>query len=155
MKNHCTLVLCVFFALFSLCSSAQNQKIPITEPDYNKPLLFPDLPERIDINPAGLQYLFQLKMGESVNIPFTATFIFQGQVVSTSLASDSNVKSIVIKSSNRIGARLTFTKVMNADSSISYIGRIISLEHGDTFEIIHENGRYYFKKKGLYDLVND
>ena len=155
MKNYCTLVLCVCLTLCSLCSSAQTQKIPINEPDYNKAKLFQDLPERININPGSFDHLFQLKLGQSASIPLTASFSFEGLVVSTSLADDPNVKSVVIKSTNRMGARLTFTKVINADASISYIGRIISLQHGDTFEMINDKGQYYFKKKGLYDVVNE
>jgi hypothetical protein len=138
-----------------LSTSAQTNKVPITEPDYNKPKLFQDLPERIDFNVSNLQFLFNLRTGESATIPFATGFTFQGQVVSVSDNSDPKVKSVVIRSTNRIGARLTFTQVVNADASISYIGRIISLQHGDTFEIVSDNGHYYFKKKGLYDLVNE
>jgi hypothetical protein len=155
MKNLGTLVLCVGLTLSGLCSFAQSHPIPITEPDYNKPKLFQDLPERISIDVSNLQFLFNSRVGQSVSIPLTTGFSFEGQVVSTSDASDLNVKSVVIKSTNRIGARLTFTKVMNGDAGTTYIGRIISLQHGDTFEIASENGQYYFKKKGLYDLVNE
>jgi hypothetical protein len=76
-------------------------------------------------------------------------------VVSTSDANDLNIKTVVIKLINRQDARLTFTQLKNADNSVKYIGRIISLKHGDSFEIAYENGQYYFSKKGLYDLVNE
>ena len=153
MKSLCTLVLCFFLSLISLSSFAQNA--PVTEPDYNKPLLFPDLPERININPSAFQNLFQLQMGQSVNIPITPSFNYQGVVISVSDGSDSHVKSVVIRSTNRQGARFTFTKVTNDDGSIKYLGRIISLQHGDTYEIVYENGVYELKKKGLYDLVEE
>jgi len=139
--------------LCSLCTFAQDQKTPLNEPDYNKPRLFNDLPDRIDFNPANLVNLFQLKMGQSVTIPLTSGFNYTGEVVSTS--NEANVTSVVIRSTNRAGARLTFTKVTDANNAVKYIGRIISLQYGDTYEIVLENDQYYFKKKGLYDLVNE
>jgi len=153
MKNLSTAVLSVGFTLCSLCTFAQNQKIPLNEPDYNKARLFNDLPDRINFNPANLVNLFELKVGQQVSIPITEGFSFIGQVVST--ANNANAASVVIKSANRLGASFTFTKVIDATNSIKYIGRIISLQHGDTYEISFENNQYYLKKKGLYDLVNE
>ena len=153
MRTLSTSVLSVCIMLCSLCTFAQDQKTPLNEPDYNKPRLFNDLPDRIDFNPANLVNLFQLKMGQSVTIPLTSGFNYTGEVVSTS--NEANVTSVVIRSTNRAGARLTFTKVTDANNAVKYIGRIISLQYGDTYEIVLENDQYYFKKKGLYDLVNE
>ncbi len=152
MKNLSTVVLSVCITLCSFCASAQKD-VPINEPDYNKPRLFADLPDRINFNPGSLTNLFQLQVGETANIPLTSNFSLAGIVVST--ANNDNVSSVVIKSTNRIGARLTFTRVVSADKTVKYIRRIISLQHGDVYEIIFENNQYYFQKKGLYDLVNE
>ena len=152
MKNLSTAVLSVCITLCSLCASAQKD-VPINEPDYNKPRLFADLPDRISFNPANLTNLFQLQVGQTANIPLTGNFTLTGVVVST--ANNDNVISVVIKSTNRIGARLTFTRVVNDNKTVKYIGRIISLQHGDVYEIVSENNQYYFQKKGLYDLVNE
>src|SRR5207247_9470550 len=62
-----------------------------------------------------------------------------GQVVSKS--DDPKSVSVVIRSTNRVGARLVFTKITDADNTIKYIGRIISLQHGDSYEIISVNNR--------------
>ena len=153
MKTLSTTVLSVCVTLCSLCSFAQNQKIPINEPDYNKSKLFNDLPDRINFNPANLSTLFQLKVGQPVTIPLTSDFSFTGQVVSTSMGE--NAASVVIKSANRLGASFTFTRVTGASYGVKYIGRIISLQHGDTYDVVVENNQYYLKKKGLYDLVNE
>src|SRR5215212_3361569 len=147
MKNLCTSLLGLCLMLFTLCASAQT--IPINEPDYNKPKLFQDLPERIEFNPSNLLGLFQLQIGQSATIPLTANFNLIGQVVST--ANDHDAISVVIRSTNRPGATLTFTKIKDSENNIKYIGRIISLQHGDSYEIIYENNQYSFKKKGLYD----
>jgi hypothetical protein len=152
MKILSTAVLCGCIILCSLSVSAQND-VPINQPDLNKPKLFSDLPDRITFNPSQLVNLFNLQLGETATIPLTDNFSFIGTVVST--ANNSNAVSVVIRSTNRPGARLTFTQVTNDDNTIKYIGRIMSLQHGDTYEIIVENNHYYFQKKGLYDLVNE
>jgi len=152
MKNLSTAVLSVCITLCSLCASAQKD-VPINEPDYNKPKLFADLPDRINFNLANLTNLFQLQVGQTANIPLTGNFTLTGTVVST--ANNDNVVSVVIKSTNRLGARLTFTRVISEGKIVKYIGRIISLQHGDVYEIVSENNQYYFQKKGLYDLVNE
>jgi hypothetical protein len=153
MKSLSTAVLSVCVTLSSLCSLAQTQKIPLNEPDYNKPKLFNDLPDRIDINPSSLQNLFLLQTGQTVTVPFTSNFSFTGQVVSTS--NSSNSVSVVIKSTNRVGANLTFTKVFDTDYTVRYVGRIISIQHGDVYDLSFDNNQYYFKKKGFYDLLNE
>lgn len=157
MRNLSITVLSVCCMLCCLWSSSQTThpsgKIPLNEPDNNKPKLFADLPDQIQFNPNNLSNLFLLKVGESANIPISAEFTFSGQVVSK--AEEATSSSVVIRSTNRIGARFVFTKVTGADNTTTYIGRIISLHHGDSYEIVSENNQYYFKKKGLYDLMNE
>ena len=152
MKN-LTILLCAFFLLCCSAGSAQVQAkaLPINEPDYNKPKLFADLPQRVDFNPVMLSNLFSLKLGESANIAVRADFKFSGQVVSKSDAAKST--SVVIRLTSRPGARLIFTKVITENNSVKYLGRIISFKHGDSYEIAEEDNQYYFIKKSIYDLV--
>jgi len=152
MKFLTTAALCGCILLCSLVASAQND-VPINQPDLNKPKLFNDLPDRIDFNPAKLAKLFDLQLGETATIALTSSFNFIGTVVST--ANNDNAISVVIKSTNRPGARLTFTRVTNPDNTVKFIGRIMSLQHGDVYEVTADNDHYYFQKKGLYDLVNE
>lgn len=142
---------CLLFWLCSSAQGAQNKKIPINEPDNNKPKLFADLPDRLDFNPKNLSNLFQLHVGQSVNIPISAEFNFAGQVISKS--DDPKSTSVVIRSTNRVGARFIFTKIIDENNTVKYIGRIISLSHGDSYEVVFENNQYYLKKKGYYDMI--
>ena len=157
MRNLSIASLGICCMLCCLWSSSQithpSGKIPLNEPDNNKPKLFADLPDQIQFNPKDLSNLFALKVGESVHVPISGEFTFSGQVVSK--AEEAKSSSVVIRSTNRVGARLVFTKVIDLDNSTKYIGRIISLQHGDSYEIVSENNQYYFKKKGLYDLMNE
>ncbi|MER3497329.1 MAG: hypothetical protein C4308_01175 [Chitinophagaceae bacterium] len=149
MKNLSTLVLGLCAVLCTTVGLAQNQQIPLNEPDYNKPKLFNDLPESFVIDTANMVSLFQLQVGQTVTIPLTANFSYAGVVVSKS--SDQSYNSIVIKSTNRQGASFTFSRVFE-EYGVKYIGRMMSLQHSDAFEIVFENNQYHFKKKGLYDL---
>src|SRR5689334_8154305 len=112
MKNPGISILSVCIILCSLSASAQNisgKTLPINEPDYNKPKLFADLPHRLNFIPEKISSLFDLTVGQSVNLPITADFGFSGQVVSKS--DDPKSSSVVIRSTNRLGARFIFTKI--------------------------------------------
>jgi hypothetical protein len=61
----------------------------------------------------------------------------------------------VIKSTNKVGATLALSRMINPDNTITYRGRIMSFKHGDAYEIANENGSYYLIKKGLYDLYEE
>ena len=155
MKNLTRVLLGFFVSFCCLQSIAQElqKKLPVNEPDYHKPKLFADLPERIDFNPTNFLNLFELKVGDSANVPISSSFNFAGVVVSKS--DNPGSSSVVIRSTNRLGARWIFTRVTDENNSTKYLGRIISFEHGDSYEIVSENNQYYFKKKGLYDLMNE
>jgi hypothetical protein len=144
--------------LLTLCmlhTAAQNQKLPVNEPDYNKPRLFADLPAKMNLRMPDLEVLFGLTVGARVSVQATDQFLLEGLVVSTSDAPDESSKSIVIRSSTRIGATFTFTRIRNTDGTIGYIGRMISRSNGDAYTISFENGQYILEKKNLYDLVSE
>lgn len=143
----------IFYSVCCVAQSVQNRSVSINEPDYNKPKLFGDLPERINFDPIVLTALLNTKVGQSISLAVTPGFTISGQVVSK--ADDKNSSSVVVRLTNRPGARLIFTKLTDPNNSIKYIGRIISLKHGDGYEFISENDQYYLKKKGIYDLMTE
>jgi hypothetical protein len=153
MKRIKTYALSVLL-LCSFMSRAQDEKsVPVNEPDYNKPKIFDDLPQRMALQATDLEALFRFKTGESVNLTVTKGFILQGTVASTSDAN--GVKSVVIRSAQRSGATFTFTRVSDTDGSFKYIGRMLSRSNGDALELVHEKGQYTLVKKGLYDLISE
>ena len=156
MKNLKVVAFSVCITFCSICAIAQkiqNRSVSVNEPDYNKPKLFGDLPERINFDPTVLSALLNTQVGQSINLAVTSVFRISGQVVSK--ADDQNSTSVVVRLINRPGARLIFTKLTDPNNSVKYIGRIISLKHGDSYEIISENDQYYLKKKGIYELMTE
>lgn len=153
MKTLKTFAVGVVITLCYLQGAAQKASVPLNEPDYNKPKLFADLPQRMNLKVKEMASLFNLPVGTVINAEATEHFRLKGTIVSK--AEDATVKSVVIRSTNKQGAIFTFTKVVNADGSSHYMGRMISRQHGDAFEIVRENGQYVLNKIGLYDMLNE
>jgi hypothetical protein len=147
-------MLCVLLHVFALSSAAQNN-FPLAEPDYNKPTLFDDLPTKFPVDVKLLESLLDLPEGQTLSVPLAKGVRFQGTVISKSDPYDPNVKSIVIKSTNRIGSAFIFKRLRNEDGSFSYQGRILSKKHSDAFEIQLEEGQYVLTKTQLLDLISE
>jgi hypothetical protein len=147
---------CALFFLSFLYSNAQ-ENLRINQPDYNKPKLFADLPQRMNITVSDMESLFDLPVGTAVMAKLTKDFPFKGTIVSRSGNVEDQVRSVVIKSTTntRLGAVLTFTKIRKEDGSFIYRGRIISKESIDAYEIVNENGQYILQKKNYYEMVRE
>ena len=144
---------CLFGCMAGSAQTVAKKALPINEPDYNKPKLFADLPDKIGFNPNDFVSLFASQVGQSVNVSISQSFILSGQLVSKSENAQS--ATVVIRSINRGGARFIFTRVSTENNSAKYLGRIISLSHADSYEISSENNQYYFKKKSIYDVISE
>lgn len=157
MKSLRTAVLCAGIALCSLGSFAQENKAPVNEPDLNKPKLFTGLPERVQLSTDEISNLFGNPLGRATTLRLTedSRFQFEGEVISSASKYDNKLQSVVIRSTNFNGARLTISRVVGSDGIVKYRGRIISFTHGDVYELENQNGQYILVKKNYYDLVNE
>lgn len=157
MKTIRTASLCALFALSALVSSGQDQKIPINEPDYNKPRLFNSLPDQIPVTSTLLDNLISSPVGRNSRISLAAdeTVPFQGEVVSVASKYNNTMQSVVIRSDSYEGASLTVTRVTAADGTVKYTGRIISFKHGDLFVLETRDGQLMLVKKNYYEVVNE
>ncbi len=157
MKNLRTPALFVWMILYSLFAPAQHQTIPLNEPDNNKPRLFNNLPDNIPVNINTLAGLLNAPVGSTIstNLASDMPFTFEGQVVSAASKYGGSIRSVVIRSTNFNGARLTLSKITNEDGISSYTGRIISLQHGDLYVLQNRDGQFALVKKGFYDVVNE
>ena len=153
MKNLAKGIICLSVFFVSIKTSAQTP--PVREPDMNRPSLFQNLPEKISCRINDLSAFLESEIGKSISFSFTNSLNFQGVVSSVASKFDNTLQSVVIRSTNFPGAALSFSKVTKEDGSVYYVGRILSFQHGDAYEISQENGQYFFVKKGFYDLVNE
>ena len=155
MKNQST-ILYLFVLLFTAQVRAQNNP-PVNEPDYNKPLLFSSLPQRFVVNMDNLTRSLNNAVGQPVSLTLSsdAGVSFSGNLVSNESKYSDALQTVVIRSTNFNGAVLSFSRIREADGSSRYTGRIVSLQHGDLYELVQENNRYLFIKKNFYDLINE
>ena len=157
MKNLRTSVLCACLILSSFFAVAQDQKIPINNPDQNRPHLFDNLPARISFDPSSFMGLLNKQAGTAISTSLSkdAIISFEGNLVSSGSQENGKIESIVIRSTNYPGATFSMSKVIREDGSVSYTGRLISFKHGDLFVLQQTNGQYELVKKNFYDLVNE
>jgi hypothetical protein len=158
MKNLLTSVLCACITLCSLFSSAQDQKVIVNEPDYNKPRLFDNLPEVIPVSMENLNGLVNAKPGVSINTTLSSdakTAPFEGKVISSVSKYDDKVQTVVIRSTNYNGATLFISKVTSDDGTIKYNGRLMSFQHGDLFVLQPKDAGFVLVKKNYYDVINE
>lgn len=150
--------------LFTLCSFAQTEKNNnhINEPDYKKPKLFSNLPDKIPVSIEKINSLLQSSVGVSASLQTAASsetanksVEFDGQVISKADKYNGKIQSSVIRSSNFNGATFTISKIIKEDGTISYTGRIISFQHGDLFILEKQDKEYFLVKKNFYELVNE
>ncbi|MGZ3840385.1 MAG: hypothetical protein ACXVMS_10830 [Flavisolibacter sp.] len=151
MKILSTSAICAL--LIASCLGAGAQSIPLNETPQNQARLFADLPERLRVRISDFESLLQMPLGATVNTFLAPGFNFQGVVVSTSPETDKNIKSVVVRSTNRKGATLTFTQTTKPDGTVRYLGRIISMKNGDAYEVVKEDDQYLLQKRNLADLV--
>jgi hypothetical protein len=146
--------LCLLFIFICATSSAQN-KIPVNEPDQNKPRLFTNLPDKIPVDINTLQTLVNAGTGKNVSLRLGSNELnnFNGQVVSK--ADDNSIHSVVIRSANFNGATLILSSSAQPDGTVKFSGRIISFQHGDAYELQNQNNQYILIKKNFYDLINE
>ena len=153
MKNLLKGIICL--SVFFVCLKTNAQTPPVREPDMNRPSLFQNLPEKISCRINDLSALLESEIGRNISFMFTGSLNFQGVISSVASKFDNTLQSVVVRSTNFPGAALSFSKITKEDGTFSYVGRILSFQHGDAYEISLENGQYFFVKKGFYDLVNE
>jgi len=157
MKNLCTVAICVCISLGSLTAFAQPTKIPINEPDYNKPRLFQNLPSIIPVSVNKLNNLLSTDQSRPIQTDLSdqSELPFAGSIVSRANAEGNKIQSVVIRSSNFNGATLTISKTINEDGTVTYSGRLISFQHGDAYVLKNQDGHYSLVKKDFNELVSE
>jgi len=157
MKNIRATMLCVVFAVTTFVSLGQEQKIPLNEPDNNRPRLFTSLPDKIPVTISNMDNLLSAPVGRNNQFRLSEdnSLQFAGEVVSTASKYNNTIQSVVIRSDIFNGARLTLSRITNPDGTIRYTGRIISFKHGDLYELENQDGQLVLVKKNYYELVNE
>ena len=155
MKTNQILVLGLLLLAAAFQVNAQDNNIPLNEPNYNKPRMFNTMPTRIEITPEKLNQLIATPNGQTAAIPFNGQEEIHGDVISAVTKYNNAIQSVVIRCADFDGARLSISKVNMPDGTTNFTGRIISLRHGDLYQLIQEDAGWVLVKKNFYDLINE
>lgn len=158
MKNLMTLAACVCLAFTGMVASAQtNDHAPLNEPNHNRPGLFTNLPDRIEMSVETLQRLVASERGTLVSITSStdrAIAPIEGAVVSRSKTTEP-IQTVIVRSTNFNGANLTLSRFTDEEGLVQYSGRILSIHHGDAYVLQQEEGQYVLIRKKLTSLLQE
>jgi hypothetical protein len=146
--------LCLLSSILCATTYAQN-KVPVNEPDQNKPKLFTNLPDKIPVDTGDLQSLISAETGKNVSLRLGQNSLnnISGRIISRS--DDNTIHSVVIRSANFNGATFTLSSSAEPNGTVKFTGRIISFKHGDAYELQKQDEQYILIKKNFYDLINE
>lgn len=111
-----------------------------------KPNVFSQFPEVIDCSVTQFSNAFAAREGETITLSFSNNFIITGKVISN-LQKYANLQSMTIQVPAYANAVFHLSKQTNDDNSTSFVGRILSTEARDGYEIKRDAiGDYKFQK---------
>ena len=140
-------------ACMLLSAQANCQTAPLNQHPVEKPMLFNQLPEKIACTSASLQNIFTAALNNPLSVSLGTQLKIEGTVIAKTAVTASQL-SINIRCSNFQNALLNISRITQTDGSFSYIGRIVSMQHGDVLLLWEENGQYTFvKQKQLLSMV--
>jgi hypothetical protein len=151
--------LCLTCLLACARISAQTNKVPINEPNLNKPRLFDNLPDRIPVDKIELKKLLagSFETGKQLPIRIAEKTMpdWNGKLISATSKYNNTIRTLIIHPGNFSGAALTLSSFTQPDGTVSFTGRIISFQHGDAYVLEKQDDQYYLIKKNYYDLINE
>lgn len=158
MKNLKLSGLCLLSILCCATVSAQG-KVPLNEPDYNKPKLFNSFPDQIPVDVNELQNFVNsnAEAGSEAKLRSVNNKVagFGGKIISSASKFQNTMRSVVVRLDNFNGATLTLSSSVQSDGTVTYTGRIINFKSGDLYELQKINNQYFLIKKNYYELVNE
>ncbi len=125
--------------LLSLCAVTSHAQLP------GKPKVFASYPERFICSGEKFNEAFAIAEGYYVNLELTPGFIFRGRVTSN-IQRYSNLYSMTIQSIEFENAVFHLSKQIGQDNSITYVGRIMSMNADDGYVLQRSEGQYIMEK---------
>lgn len=118
-----------------------------------KPSQFSAYAERLNCTEAQLSALLDKPEHTVISFTLPGGFEFRG-IVQSSVQKYANLKTAIIRSTNFPGAVFSLSKRSDNVAGEQYVGRIMSFQHSDVYELQLANGQYSFEKKKFDDLVH-
>lgn len=149
-------ILCLWGTLLcmSMAFTASSQvQAPLNQHPVEKAALFAQLPEKISIPVSALQRIFSGTPGSNLSVSISPQMKVEGTVIAKVAVTPEQL-SINIRCSNFQDALLNISRITESDGHFTYIGRIVSMKHGDVLLLWEDNGQYSFiRQKQLLSMV--
>jgi hypothetical protein len=136
MKSLSKTLLVLLLSLTTAVSFSQNKN----------PRVFSQFPDVINCTDTQLSNAFTAKEGETITLSFSNNFIITGKVISN-LQKYANLQSMTIQVPAYANAVFHLSKQTLEDRSTTYVGRILSNEAADGYEIKRDAGGNYKLRK--------
>ena len=99
-----------------------------------KPKLYANFPDKITCPDLELSKAFVTTDKQIISLSFSDHFIFNG-IVTSNITKYNNLQTIIIRSAETDNVIFSLSKIINADNSITYVGRIINTKYADGYEL--------------------
>lgn len=140
----------LYIIVFALLCMAKGVSAQTPAP---KPPQFAAYADRLSCTEAQLATLLGKPANTVIAFTLPGGFEFRG-IVQSSEQKYANLKTSIIRSTNFPGAVFSLSKRSDEISGEQYVGRIMSFEHNDVYELQYQDGQYSFEKKKFDNLVH-
>lgn len=124
----------------------------VTFSQVAKTEVFSQFPETINISKSELSQSLLTAEGAAITLRF-ADLVITGKVIANVQKYD-NLQSVVIKANGYNNALFHLSKITNKDDTITYVGRILSEDAADGYEVkMDVAGNYHLKKVQLENIL--
>ena len=139
MKPFCKLMLLLLLCFTTAASFSQAQHA-------SKQQIFSAFPNTINCSVSEFSNAFTAAEGQHIILSFSDNFKFSGTVISN-IVKYSNLQSLIIRSDESGNTIFHLSRQVNADNTISFVGRILNPNASDGYEIKKGlAGNYNFEK---------
>jgi hypothetical protein len=148
MKHLAPYALLLLFVIISLTGFSQNNNTA-------KPKQFNNFPNVINCSEATLSNIFNSAAGQHIDLSFSDNFSFSGSVTSN-VVKYSNLQTAVVRSPYFNNSIFSVSRIINADRTVSYLGRIINKNYFDGYELKRNaDGNYQLVKMETDRVIQD
>ncbi len=115
--------------------------------------LFDKVPKEIEFDHSAISSVFSYNPGTAISVKFSDEFHITGILKSNNKIYN-NLQSVLIECTNYKNLKFFISKRVNQDLSISYIGRMISKDIEDGFEVVDSKpGKSVLRKIMLKEMI--
>jgi hypothetical protein len=130
------------FLLFTAFTTQSQVEPPVNQHIPDKPSLFASLPDSFECSTYQLEKIFAVTPPQKISVRLNTLFEIDG-VVAEKFERSNHFTTINVKLNNYADALFNISRIEDKEG-LSYIGRIVSINHSDLLLLRKEKGKYFF-----------